>query len=161
MEKVGRSWAWNSRAEKWPHSGPDGDTPAKMAPIPSHNVSPPQLKPEARPFYLHQNNTAPHRLTSQQPLIHAKQYVHEPLNRMYEDVYPPRVKFNGEHATPVHHSRTHISHLILSKLFYECLGAIGVFRIWRVNLHPNWLATFSKMSEHWCSLPAPLLQKVN
>lgn len=22
MEKVGRSWAWNSRAEKWPHSGP-------------------------------------------------------------------------------------------------------------------------------------------
>ena len=22
MEKEGRSWAWNSRAEKWPHSGP-------------------------------------------------------------------------------------------------------------------------------------------
>jgi len=25
MKKVGWSWAWNSRAEKWPHSGPGRD----------------------------------------------------------------------------------------------------------------------------------------
>ena len=57
--------------------------------------------------YLHQNNTTPHPLPSQQPLIHTEEYIHGPLARMCEDADPPRVGFSGEHVDPARHSRPH------------------------------------------------------
>ena len=83
----------------------NGDTQAKTAPVPSHNVSPPPLKPEASPFYPHQNNTAPHRLVSQQPYISAREDFHEPVKRLARDVRLPYIKSSREHATPADHFR--------------------------------------------------------
>ena len=75
------------------------------APVPSHNVSPPPLKPEASPFYPHQNNATPHRLVSQQPHISAREDFHEPVKRSTGDVRLLHIKSSGEHATPAHHFR--------------------------------------------------------
>ena len=83
----------------------NGETHAETAPAPSHNVSPPPLKPEASPFYPHQNNTAPHRLVSQQPYISAREDFHEPVKRSPGDVRLPHIKSSGEHATPAHDFR--------------------------------------------------------
>lgn len=88
----------------------NGDTQAKTVPVLNHNVSPPPLKPEASPFYPHQNNVAPHRLIAQQPYISTYEDSHKPFNRTPGDVRLPHIKSSGEHASLVHHFRTQNHH---------------------------------------------------
>lgn len=75
----------------------DDGVPAKTEPSPSHSISPSHLKPEAKPFFPDQTNTAsqsPH-LIAQQPCTYEDEYVHE----------PHEVRFKNDQATPVQHFR--------------------------------------------------------
>lgn len=76
----------------------DVGVPAKTKPSPSYSISPSYLKPEAKPFFPDQTNTAfqsPH-LTSQQPCIYEDEYVRESR----------AVRFENDHATSVQHFRS-------------------------------------------------------
>lgn len=70
----------------------NSDTQAKSAPVSNHNVSPPPLKPEATPFYPHQNNAAPHHLVFQQPYINTHEVIHKPFNMQSGDVRLPHIQ---------------------------------------------------------------------
>lgn len=67
---------------------------------PCHNMSL-GLKPDVTPFYPHQNNTASHHRTSQQPHVVTDVHTHVPPTSVHQDASPSHAEFKNEHTISV------------------------------------------------------------